>query len=70
VLALTAQTGIGAAGAIETAAATISADTVTGKIDIDNTSSGAVTVNSVTTGTGDILFSQVGGRALTVFLAR
>ena len=65
-LDLDAETGIGAEGTLETSAKTIAADTTNGKIDIDNSNDAATTVSSLTTGTGDILFSQTGGGALTV----
>ena len=53
------------------AAATISADTTTGKIDIDNALGTAVAVTSLTTGTGvvgdtgNIVFDQSGGGDVT-----
>ncbi|CAB5153784.1 hypothetical protein D3OALGA1CA_4587 [Olavius algarvensis associated proteobacterium Delta 3] len=66
VLDIDAATGIGAVAGIETAAGGIAADTTDGDIDLDNTLAAAVTVTSLTTGTGDIGFSQVGGGDLTV----
>jgi len=66
VLDIDAVSGIGEAEPIETSAAGISADTTDGDIDLDNTLAAAVTVTSLTTGTGDIGFSQVGGGDLTV----
>jgi len=66
IIELNAETGIGAAAPIETAGATISADTTDGNIDLDNVNAEATTATSLTTGTGDILFSQSGGGDLTV----
>ncbi|MHC4889111.1 MAG: beta strand repeat-containing protein, partial [Planctomycetota bacterium] len=66
ILNLDAETGIGASNALETSATTISADTTDGDIDIDNTHASNVTASSLTTGTGDILFSQDGDGALDV----
>lgn len=60
-----AETGIGASD-IETAATTISAATTNGDVDIHNTHASDVTVTSLWTGMGDILFSQDGGGDLTV----
>ncbi len=69
-LDLDAVTGIGASAALEIAATTsLAADTTNGAIDLDNTSASAVTVSSLTTGTGGILLSQSGGGKLTVTTA-
>ena len=71
VVDLSAVTGIGGTTALELAASNISADTTTGTIDIDNTLGTAVTVSSLTIGTGlvgdagDILFDQSGGGPVT-----
>jgi len=65
-LNIDAVMGIGAFAPIETAASSISADTVSGNIDLDNALATAVTATSLTTGTGNILFSQSGGGSLTV----
>ncbi len=62
--------GIGTEGAIETAASLIAADTTDGVIDLDNTLTSPVSVTSLTTGAGDILFSQAGGGPLAVALAQ
>jgi len=72
VLTLTAQDGIGGAGEldIETAAGTIKADTTDGAVDLSNMFPSAVTVNSLTTGAGDIRFSQSAGGDLMVVLAQ
>ena len=51
---LNAKTGIGNATALELAAASISADTLQGNIDLDNARNTAVTFTSLTTGTGRI----------------
>jgi filamentous hemagglutinin family protein len=58
---LDAATSIGATRALETSASSISADTTNGNIDIDNSHVSDVTATSLTTGTGEILFSQSGG---------
>ncbi len=51
---LNAKTGIGNATSLELAAASISADTLQGNIDLDNARNTAVTFTSLTTGTGRI----------------
>jgi filamentous hemagglutinin family protein len=68
-LDLNAADGIGVAGAIETSATLINANTTDGDIDIDNVNSNPVTAGSLTTGSGNILFSQSGGGSLEVTTA-
>ena len=51
---LNAKTGIGNATGLELAAASISADTLQGDIDLDNARNAAVTFTSLSTGTGRI----------------
>ncbi|MBW7991543.1 MAG: hypothetical protein FVQ84_16240, partial [Planctomycetes bacterium] len=65
-LNLDALTGIFGQSPIETSATLIAADTTNRDIDIDNTHTSDVLVTSLTTGTGNILFSQDGGGNLTV----
>ena len=57
---LNAVTGIGNTTALNIASTTINADTTNGNIDINNAAPGAVTVNSMTTGTGAITYDQTG----------
>ena len=68
-LDLDAVSGIYGLSPIETAATLIAADTTDGDIDIDNTHASDVLVTSLTTGTGNILFSQDGDGNLTVTYA-
>jgi hypothetical protein len=65
---LDAATGIGNTTALSTSVSNISADTTSGKIDIDNSRTTAVNATSLTTatGTGSITFDQTGGGDLTV----
>jgi hypothetical protein len=63
---LNAATGIGNTQAVNTAAASISADTTNGNIDINNNLGTAVAATSLTTGTGNIAFDQTGGGSLDV----
>ena len=61
VVDIDADTGIGNTTALELAASTITADTASGNIDIDNSLDGAVTVSTLTTGDGGtILFENTG----------
>ena len=66
-LLLDAQTGIGAADAVEVRATTIGAQTVAGNLVLANTN-GALTAASldVTGGAGGVVFSQTGGGGLSV----
>ena len=64
-LDLDAVTGIGQPDTIETAATNITADTTNGNIDLDNTLATDVSANSLTTGNGNIFFTQTGGGNLT-----
>lgn len=66
---LNAVTGIGNTAPIEVNAASISADTTNGSINIGSISTAASTTSSLTTGTGDISLNQLGGNSLTVTLA-
>ncbi|MHC4501537.1 MAG: beta strand repeat-containing protein, partial [Planctomycetota bacterium] len=64
---IAASTGIGAADSIETSATDITASTDAGNIDIDNYIDSATTASlAVTTGAGDIWFSQDDGGSLDV----
>lgn len=65
VVDLNAVTGIGNTAHLELASQTISADTTDGNIDIDNASSTATVVSSLTTGTGNIAFNQSGGGSVS-----
>ncbi|HEX7030587.1 MAG TPA: filamentous hemagglutinin N-terminal domain-containing protein, partial [Gammaproteobacteria bacterium] len=65
VVDLDAGSGIGNTTALELAASTVTADTATGAIDIDNALATAVSVSSLTTDTGTITFDQSGGGDVT-----
>ena len=65
VIDLNAVTGIGDTTVLELAGSTITADTTNGDIDINNTLATAVTVTTLTTGTGNIVFDQSGGGEVT-----
>jgi len=65
-LDLDAASGIFGSSPIETSATLIAADTINGDIDIDNTTDDDATATSLTTGNGNILFSQKGNGSLTV----
>ncbi len=69
VIDLNASTGIGAAGTLEVTGTAVTADTTNGNIDIDSLADAAVTVTSLTSGTGDIQFDQTGGQTLAVTAA-
>jgi len=69
VLSLTAANGIGTNSALHAVSNTISANTNNGNIAIDNNNAATSTLNSMTTGIGNILFSQSGGGALNVTTA-
>jgi fibronectin-binding autotransporter adhesin len=68
-LNLDAESGIYGSSPIETSAEIIAADTTNGDIDIDNVNANPVTAGSLTTGNGNILFSQSGGGSLEVTTA-
>ncbi|MCP3951032.1 MAG: hypothetical protein GY697_02240, partial [Desulfobacterales bacterium] len=61
---LNAVTGIGNTTALNTASSTIDADSTDGNIDLNNEVAGAVTINSLTTGTGSITLDQTGNTAV------
>ncbi|HJN08928.1 MAG TPA: hypothetical protein QF564_09580, partial [Pirellulaceae bacterium] len=62
---LNAATGIGNTTALELAATSISADTTSGNVDVDNTLATAVNVTSLITGGGSAQIDQSGGGDLT-----
>lgn len=62
---LNAATGIGNVEELEIATASVSADTTTGDIDIDNALATATDVSSLVSGNGDINFDQSGGGDVT-----
>lgn len=63
---LDAAAGIGIADAIRLAATAISADTLTGDVQLTNSSASAVNVSSLTTTTGALIFTNSGGGTLTI----
>ncbi|MGK0297614.1 MAG: hypothetical protein ACI9XC_001224, partial [Gammaproteobacteria bacterium] len=64
---LDAVSGIGAITPIDFASLTaINADSTNGDIDINNAATSAATINSMTTGTGDIFYDQTGNQNLTL----
>lgn len=66
-VSLTAATGIGATSNLEIEnVTTLSADTTTGNIDIDNASDAAVTVTTMTTTDGNIDYDQTGAYGLAL----
>jgi len=65
VVDLNAASGIGNTTALNLAAPTITADSTTGNLDLNNALGTAVAVTSLTTGTGTINFDQSGGGAVT-----
>ena len=62
---LNAGSGIGNAIAVQTVTSSISADTTSNNINIDNLLATATTVTSLTTGNGSIVFDQTGGGDVT-----
>ncbi|MBD3646550.1 MAG: hypothetical protein HUJ31_03645, partial [Pseudomonadales bacterium] len=62
---LDAATGIGASRVFQLAGSNISADTTDGDIDLDNKTTAATTVSSLTSATGDIRFDQSDTGAVT-----
>ncbi len=66
---LNAVTGIGNTSAVELSGKSISADTTSGAIDLNNVanaSTGSVTVSSLSTAAGNVTFDQTGSQSLTV----
>ena len=63
---LVANSGIGSADTLSVAAASITATSTTGDIDLENVASTATNVNLIETLGGDARFSQTGGHSLSI----
>ena len=67
---LDAHSGIGSTGTIEVVGATIAADTTNGNVSLRSRASVPVTVDSLATGTGDIVFEHSDGQPVSINTAR